>query len=84
MFLSITTITTSVITTVNSHRQSLTVRWTVGEQYNFSSYDLTLHHHPSLRINCTGTAIYPNMSIIPQNRLRVNEVCILGFSVYSV
>ncbi|KAK8379485.1 hypothetical protein O3P69_019415 [Scylla paramamosain] len=57
----------------NPERQSLTVRWTVGEQYNFSSYDLTLHHHPSLRINCTGTTIYPNMSIIPQNRLRVTE-----------
>lgn len=57
----------------NPERQSLTVRWTVAAQYNFSSYDLTLHHHPSLRINCTGTAIYPNMSIIPQNRLEVRQ-----------
>ncbi|XP_045123809.1 uncharacterized protein LOC123511743 isoform X2 [Portunus trituberculatus] len=57
----------------NPHRQSLTVRWMVGEQFNFSSYDLTLHHHPSLHINCTGTAIFPNMSIIPQNRLEVRQ-----------
>ncbi|KAG0716831.1 hypothetical protein GWK47_008712 [Chionoecetes opilio] len=48
----------------NPDERSLTVRWTQSQAYNFKNYSISLHHHPSLRIKCTGHALYPNMSTI--------------------
>lgn len=50
------------------------VRWSVVRPYNFSEYELTLHHHAVLPIKCTGKEIFPNMSIIPaQGRLVLSK-----------